>query len=165
MNKNASKKVAGKDTVKKVSKTAIALKIDQIKKLTYTQKLEAMGIDEICELISSGKSQRQIADELSINPAHFSKWLAADVQRSARAREARVLSAAHWDLQAERVLIDSDETLPGSIAKARELASHYRWRAKSYDKNQYGDKISTELSGSLDIQVTRIERVVIPIKK
>lgn len=113
-------------------------------------KLNAAGIDAVCAMLRGGLSQVKIAKSIGVDSEKLHRWLAADPQRSARAREARADSARHWDDQAEKVLMDADETVPGSIAKARELASHYRWRAKCYLPREYGDKQEVEHSGSVD---------------
>lgn len=117
---------------------------------TARQKLEIEGIDSIISRMSGGESQASIATSLGIHKGEFSDWLAADSERSARAREARILSARHWDEQAESVLIGADDDKPGSIAKARELASHYRWRAKCYAPREYGDKL--DLTAAVTVQ-------------
>lgn len=123
---------------------------------TALQRMEALGIDAICARIQQGASQGSIADSLKVDRADFSRWLSSDAQRSARVREARSLSALHWDEQAERVLLDASEERPLSLAKARELASHYRWRAKCYAPKVYGDKVGLEH----DVSVNAIRQVL-----
>ncbi len=118
---------------------------------TALQRIEALGIDSICASIQQGASQGSIADSLKVDRADFSRWLSSDDQRSARVREARSLSALHWDEQAERVLLDASEIQPLSLAKARELASHYRWRAKCYAPKVYGDKVGLEHGGTVSV--------------
>jgi len=108
--------------------------------LTPAKKLDSIGIEAICDRITAGESQQSIANGLAIAEASLRQWLAADPSRSARARAARSESARHWDDQAEKVLIGADESSPGSISIARELAHHYRWRAKCYAPKDYGDK-------------------------
>jgi len=120
------------------------------KKKTANQILDEFGIDALCGRIEGGKSQREIADSLSIDSSEITRWIAADPQRSARVREARAVSAAHWDDRAEQVLIYADEDKPGAIAKARELASHYRWRAKTRNPRDYGDAVKIDA----DVKVT-----------
>ena len=101
-------------------------------------------------MLRGGLSQVKIAKSIGVDNERLHSWLAADPQRSARAREARADSARHWDDQAEKVLTEADETVPGSIAKARELASHYRWRAKCYLPREYGDKQEVDHTGTID---------------
>ena len=70
------------------------------------------------------------------------QWIAANPERSARAREARVTAAATYADKAELIL--SDATDPFQLARARELASHYRWRASKASPKEFGDKIEIE---------------------
>lgn len=109
-------------------------------------KLDALGIDEFCSSLASGKSQRQICKEIGICKWDLARWLADEEGRSARARDAMAVSAAHWDEEAE-IEIRKMRNTPGSIAKARELAQHFRWRAKNYAPKTYGDKVATEVTG------------------
>lgn len=107
-------------------------------------KLDAIGIEAICERMMAGETMTGIAESIGVSKGSMIAWIASDADRSAHAKEARIVSARHWDDQAERVLLDSDELVTGSIAKARELASHYRWRAKCYAPRDYGDKIAID---------------------
>lgn len=70
----------------------------------------------------------------------MSRWLASDSERSARAREARISAAQVWDEKAETVLEDKEV----DIQRARELASHYRWRASKINPREYGDKLQVD---------------------
>lgn len=108
---------------------------------TTAEKLDTIGIDAICERLLGGEYLTGIAAQNGMSVQSITSWIAANPERSARAREARVASAAHWDCQAERVLLLADEMVPGAITKARELASHYRWRASKYAPKDYGDKL------------------------
>jgi len=114
---------------------------DKKSRVTDAQRLESFGVAALCARISAGESQKSISVSLGVAASSLCEWIAADTERSARVREARIASARHWDEQAEAVLIDADANLPGSIAKARELASHYRWRASKYAPRDYGDKL------------------------
>ena len=106
---------------------------------TQHEVLDAYGLDAICTRISGGESQRSIAKSLDVEAGHFVQWVAADIQRSAKVREARSNSAVLWDERAEEVLNDMAES-PMGIAKARELAHHYRWRAKAHNPRDFGER-------------------------
>ena len=110
--------------------------------------------EKIIERIASGETLTAIAKELGKSRAALSDWLSAESSRSARAREARVKAAAAWDDKAEDVLAGAAD--PFELAKARELASHYRWRAKAVAPKEYGDKTQTEITGAegAPLQVT-----------
>ena len=132
--------MATKKAVKPVAPTT--------KPLTAKQRLDAIGIEAICIRVAAGEKQSEICRDLKIDKAELSRWLALDDQRSAQAREAHVASAKHWDEQAESVLMGlKDESKPGGVARARELASHYRWRASKYAPKDYGEKVTQEHTG------------------
>jgi hypothetical protein len=103
---------------------------------------DALGIDALCEKLIAGCSQTKIAKDIGISIATLCNWIAADPERSARAREARIAAARSYDDIAEQVLVDATD--PFGLAKARELASHYRWRASKSNPREYGDKIEID---------------------
>lgn len=124
-------------------KRAATPKAAKQKPLTAAQRLEAYGIEAVCERLAAGEGQGEIADSLNVGRGHFSMWIADDAERLARAKSARVASARLWDERAVKAIeaLD-DDSKPGSVAKARELAQHYRWRAKCYNPRDYGDKVA-----------------------
>lgn len=105
-----------------------------------TDALDAMGIDTVCARITDGKSLTAIAKEAKVSKGSLLAWLAADVDRSARAREARRMTARLWDEKAEAGLRKAAD--PFELAKARELASHYRWRSSKTAPAEYGDRLT-----------------------
>lgn len=76
------------------------------------------------------------------------KWIAHDRDRSARGRGARTYAAVLWDERAIEVLERAANSL--ELAKARELAHHYRWRASKVAPKMYGDKVA--LGQAEDVQ-------------
>jgi len=121
-------------------KTQLAPKFSAIK------KLEALGIDAILQEVIAGNSFTNIAKAQNIGIASLLNWIEADPDRIARAREARAQAAKIWDEKAEYVLQIAGD--PFELAKARELASHYRWRAKAVAPRDYGDKVTNEHTGA-----------------
>lgn len=109
---------------------------------TAREAFDALGIDAVCDLILDGKSQREIGAIAGASGGSFSAWLAADPGRSARANEARRATSWHWDEKAEQELREAPLTTEG-IARARELASHFRWRASKIDP-RYGDRVQSQ---------------------
>jgi len=103
-------------------------------------RLETLGITEICDAIVNGKSMTQIAKEAGVSIGTLIVWLAGDPERSARAREARAQSARYWDERAAQVIEKARNQL--ALGKARELAHHYRWRAAKIAPREYGDKLA-----------------------
>lgn len=103
------------------------------------ERLDAFGIDAVCERIGDGSSLTDIAEEVTVSIGSLLTWLKADAERSARAREARRATAQSWDEQAEAELRAASDVF--ELAKARELASHFRWRASKIAPADYGDKV------------------------
>jgi hypothetical protein len=104
--------------------------------------LDKIGVDSICDRICAGESQTSIAESAGVGIATLSRWIAADPERSARVREARIAASRSFDEKAERVLQEAAD--PFELAKARELASHYRWKASKSNPREYGDKVEIE---------------------
>ena len=98
------------------------------------------SIEDICRKISDGLSLTSIARQEGISVGNLSEWIEATTERSARARDARILAARTWDDLASMVIEDADT--PFELAKAKELAHHYRWRASKIAPRDYGEKVS-----------------------
>lgn len=103
--------------------------------------------DEIIEAIESGRSIASIAEEMGRSRSNLSQWLRANPERSARAHEARERSADAYDEQAETEIRSAAD--PFSLAKAKELAHHLRWKASKIAPRRYGDKLA--LGGADDL--------------
>jgi len=103
---------------------------------------DSLGIEALCEKLIAGDSQTKIAQDIGVSIATLSNWIAADAERSARAREARIAAARSFDEMAEQVLLNAKDGF--GLAKARELASHYRWKASKSNPREYGDKIEID---------------------
>jgi transposase len=101
-------------------------------------KAAAYGIDAICADLVGGETYTAIARKLGVSISKLTEWIEKDPERNARAREARRSSAKAWDERAEEVLATAADNF--ELAKARELAHHYRWRAKAIAPREYGDK-------------------------
>jgi len=101
----------------------------------------------VCERLIAGDSQSQIAAEVGVSIALLSTWLGSDPERSARAREARIAAARQFDEKAEFELRAASD--PFTLAKARELAQHYRWKASKASPKEYGDKIEIDQKTTL----------------
>lgn len=108
-------------------------------------KCDAFGLDTICELIVAGESLTSIAARIDVHVSTLINWSEEDKQRSARMKEARQQSGRIWDEKAEEVIIRAGD--PFELSKAKELAHHYRWRAKAIAPREYGDKVQNEHTG------------------
>ena len=45
---------------------------------------------------------------------------------------------------------------PFELAKAKELAHHYRWTAKCFSPQEFGDKIQAEIDGTLTVHIDKV---------
>lgn len=115
----------------------------------------AFDIDSICGALQDGESLTSIAKRLKCARNTLSNWLNADDARSARAKEARTVSAAAYAEKAEAAIMAARN--PFGLAKARELAHHYRWAASKHAPAEFGDKIQADLNHSFTVSVNKIE--------
>jgi hypothetical protein len=122
-------------------KRAPAKKKAAAKPLTPWQKWTARAdsIEDLCDRIQCGDSLTSISASLGVHVANLSRWIAADSQRSARAREARIAAAGTFDEMALDELRGAAD--PFELARAREVASHLRWKASKADPSRYGEKL------------------------
>lgn len=107
----------------------------------------SLDIEKVCDMIVEGNSMGQIAKASGCSLANLIRWIELDAERSARAKDARVLAARYWDEQAEQVIKDASNAL--EVTKARELASHYRWRAKAIAPRDYGDRQQVDMTATV----------------
>ena len=134
-------------TKRKVSKNA-GQDADNVKYASSaTDRLEAFGIDAVCAGIMHPKPMHQIAEEVGVSQGSLVAWIGADAERSARAREARIQTAQMWDEKATCVIEQAQDQF--ELARARELAQHYRWRASKIAPRDYGDKVA--IGGAPDL--------------
>lgn len=118
-------------------------------KPTAREALDAFGIEAVCEAIGNGDSLTAIAEQVGVSIGSLSGWLDADVERSARAREVRRAMGRVWDERAESEIRQASD--PFELSKAKELAQHFRWRAKAVAPKEYGDR--TTLAGDPEAPV------------
>ena len=116
------------------------------KQPTIAERIEAFGIEAVCERLSNGVTMTALAEEIGVTVGKLSQWIASDEEHSARAREARIHAARIWD---EKALSVVEQALdPFELARAKELAHHYRWRASKTAPKEYGDKVTQEHTGA-----------------
>lgn len=111
-------------------------------------KLDAFGIEAVCAAILHPKPMHAIADEIGVSQGTLIAWIGATPERSARAREARAQTAQMWDDKATQAIEDADDQF--ELAKAKELAHHYRWRAAKIAPREYGDKVDVNHGGQIE---------------
>lgn len=114
---------------------------------TARRKLDAAGIEHICEQIIAEKTMTAVAEEIGVSIGSLIVWIEADPERSARAREARRFTARLCDERAMQALEQAED--PFNLAKAREKAQHWRWRASKIAPREYGEKMA--IGGAEDL--------------
>lgn len=116
---------------------------------------DIVGIDAICNDLSGGVTMTAIAGKQNVSVQALCQWIAADPSRSARVREARTEAAKLWDELATDGIQNAAD--PFELAKAKEIAHHYRWRASKIAPKEYGDKIELDNkhSGQISMVITQ----------
>lgn len=112
----------------------------------WTQRADAM--DDLCGKVEGGATLTSFAQSLGVETSTLTRWLDADPQRSARAREARSRAAATYDDMALRGIEEAAD--PFELARAKERAHHLRWRAAKVNPREYGEKL--ELGGEVGLK-------------
>lgn len=109
-------------------------------------KLDAYGLDAVCEAIVSGGTLTFVAADAGVSLTRLLAWIEVTPERSARVREARATTGRLWDEKAETEIRDAPDEF--GLKKAKELAHHYRWRASKIAAREYGDAVT--LKGDKD---------------
>jgi transcriptional regulator with XRE-family HTH domain len=118
-----------------------------------SEKLEAVGLEAICERIEAGESQAELAESLGVSPSVLSRWLnrPENAQRSARAREE---SAESWlDRGLGKLELACDKASGIDASAARAYAQECARRA-AIRNPRYVEKTAHEHSGRLAIAKT-----------
>lgn len=116
-----------------------------------SNRLDDFGLDAVCEIIADGGTMTAVAKKLEVSFGTLSNWIARDDERSARVTEARRTAARFWDEKAEARIDEAPDAF--ELARAKELAFHYRWRSSKIAPLEYGDKIDVRHSGSIALPV------------
>lgn len=104
-----------------------------------------LDIEKICDDILEGFSYQDIATKYNVAYGVLHRFI-SHADNSARVIIARQQSADIFDTKAEKVLIDAKSNLT-EITRARELASHYRWKASKRNPKVFGDKVDVTSGG------------------
>jgi hypothetical protein len=135
------------DAPKRKAKVEIAFPPSADDKRTHLAKLDELGVETLCDAIRIPMSMREISDKLGISQGTLIAWIGATAERSARVKDARVATAQHWDNEATELITKA--RTPFQLAKAKELAHHFRWRAAKIAPKDYGDKLA--IGGASDL--------------
>ena len=114
------------------------------RELTAQERLELLDEAEVMDAIRSGVLIRNIAKAIGVSLSALQAWLKAPL-RTASYIQARTDAAQAYDELAETAILSAPAS-PMELARARELASHYRWRAKVLNPNTYGDKVQATVT-------------------
>lgn len=128
-----------------VAASAKSQNLQTKKQPTIAERIEAFGIEAVCERLSNGVTMTALAEEIGVTVGKLSQWIASDEEHSARAREARIHAARIWDEKALSVVEQAQDLF--ELQRAKELAHHYRWRASKTAPKEYGDKVTQEHTG------------------
>lgn len=118
--------------------------------------MDELGIDALCDMILEGMSYRAIAAEVGVSLGGLNRWIAAEPDRLHACACARELSSQTFDELALEVLETAQSAI--EIAKAREIAAHYRWRAKSANPKKYGDKQQVDMTAKVEIDIDQVDK-------
>lgn len=129
-------------------------------------KLDAFGIDAICDRTADCIPQRTIAAEIGVSWATMMAWIDADgkrIEQYARAREAQADKLAEDLLQiADDGLNDTYLDAEGNkrtdqdvIARSRLRVDARKWLAGKMAPKKYGDRVETAMSGTVTIKSAR----------
>ncbi len=128
------------------------------KPLTAGQKLDALGIDAICEKVANCETLQSIADGAKVTKWCLIQWINSDANHDAHAR-ARERGA---DKHAEDILAIADELVieakyngedvsldvsSAAIARNRLRVDTRKWLAAKMNAKKYGEKITQEVTG------------------
>lgn len=103
-------------------------------------------IDKIIELITEGKTYKEIAAKFKVSLTTLHNYIHND-EFTARTREALQYSASTYADQAESVLKGIKKGSNAiEMAQARELAQHYRWKAGKRAPKKYGDRVQQDVT-------------------
>lgn len=120
-------------------------------------RIDKLGVDALCDRLVSGETLTAISKSIGVTKGSMRRWVSLDAERQARVNEARVASAEAFDELAEEEIRSARNPL--ALAKARELAHHYRWRSSKIDPRRYGEKLQVDQNTTIvNLSDEEIER-------
>lgn len=145
-------------TARKTGKTGTSKSLDVVvrapapkqKPLTSYERLEAEGIDAICDKIENGSSLRALSVALCVPLSSLNKWIDVDQARReqyAHAREARA------DAVFDELDDVSDQAVHAEnavqVAGLRLKADTMKWKLARMNAKKYGDKQTIDLKAEV----------------
>lgn len=121
------------------------------KKITQKEIL-LTNADRVIEMIEDACSYDDICREFSVNRKYVYEFI-AESSYSARLQQAQKNAADKISEKAEQVLLNLQKGCDNAeIARARELAHHYRWLAAKKNPQAYSEKVQTDNKHSINLQ-------------
>lgn len=112
------------------------------------ERLTDYGIDQICQDIGDLLTMSQIAYKVRVGVGRLSEWIDIDPERCALVRAARSRTAVPWDEYAMTKIEAATDAL--ELGKAREIATHVRWRTGKIRPQDYGEKVQVTHTGQIE---------------
>jgi hypothetical protein len=102
----------------------------------------AFGAERVKDCILEGLPLTQIAQRIGVATSSLLRWISGDSVLAKEINDARITAARTWDERAEELVAYASD--PFKLAKAKELAHHYRWRAsciapREFNPTKVGD--------------------------
>ena len=154
--KKGAVKGAVKDAV--VTATVSAAEKHTTQRAIEIYRFNAVGIDVICDRIRNRETITDITDSMGLPNGSLTRWLNDDPERMALANEARRETARQWDELALQTIKDAGDAF--ELQKAREIATHLRWRSGKIAPREYGDKMA--IGGADDLPAIRQDVTMTP---
>ncbi len=112
-------------------------------------KLDAIGIESVCEQVSECKTLQVIADEAGVSKGTLITWLGNYPDQYARAREAQadklaedILAIADDGRNDTYQTEDGEQTNHDVIARSRLRVDARKWLASKMAPKKYGEKLA-----------------------
>ncbi|CAB4158829.1 hypothetical protein UFOVP707_28 [uncultured Caudovirales phage] len=116
---------------------------ERAEELDSQARCEELGLVKMVQMIEQGVPHRLIAQAVGVPVSSLWNWMNSSPERRQACARARQRAAQSMDEMAEKVVLEARD--PFELAKAKELAIHYRWRAKVMNPKGYGDKVDVEV--------------------
>ena len=137
--------VVGSELLEKISQFAphLVVLLEGPQGETPTSPLVKKNTDDLVKLLEFGWLPSEVATIWRVDRAQLSRWIAADNNRSARAKLARKAQAEMWDRVAFAIGLcaPSDRV---EMARAKLLMDHCKWRASAYNPDDYVKRLSVK---------------------